>query len=116
EENDEPLQAVLIEPVWQTSQWYGAGDGQEAPLCPKCGQKIRDDASPRPGGIGYANPSWNAGWDGRCEQCGFRFELVSAVTLPPARRSVQVRPAHRFLRTFVDEGTTLAGIEVSVVE
>lgn len=109
------LQPSPFRPRWQISSWYGKGDGQEAPPCPRCGEKIRSDGSPRPARRGIANPPWNAGWDGACEHCGYRFELTLEQQLHfHARRSLQVRARNDFHQTFFDEAIVLSGIEIAV--
>lgn len=107
-----------IEPLWPFSAWYRAGDGGDAPPCPRCGKPLRSaDASrdvPLPG---YCNPPWNAGWDGSCESCGARFELVVHTPLGKGvDRTATVRPASKPYRTFIDEGCVVSGVEVTVTE
>src|SRR5262245_9775856 len=96
----------LKTPDWETSQWYeGGGRGHSAPLCKHCGQRIRSDESPRPKGPGTTNPPWNAGWDGTCEHCGVRYELVMDLAFHHSiGRAVHVRPANGYQRTCIDAG------------
>jgi hypothetical protein len=107
-----------FEPRWPYSSWLGNGAGDEAPQCAYCGEPVRlpgsERATPLPG---HANPPWNAGWDGTCETCGSRFELVINTPLHfDARRTTTFRPASKPYRTFIDEGFVLSGVEVTVTD
>jgi serine/threonine protein kinase len=109
------LQPSPFRPRWQISPWDGKGEGQEAPPCPRCGEKIRSGNSPRPARRGSANPPWNAGWDGTCEQCGFTFGLELEQRLHfHAHRTLRVQPRNDFHQTFYDEAIVLSGVEITV--
>jgi hypothetical protein len=107
-----------IEARWPFSAWYGDGAGATAPPCPRCGQPVRTEEAQRDRPLpGYANPPWNAGWNGDCEACGAAFELVIHTPLHiDVDRTTTVRPASRPYRTFIDEGFVLCGLEVTVAE
>lgn len=109
------LQPSPFQPRWQISSWYGDGAGQDAPRCPRCGEKVRADGGPRRAVRGQANPPWNAGWDGACAHCGHRFELELGQQLHfHAHRSVRIRARNDFHQTFYDEAIVLSGIEITV--
>jgi hypothetical protein len=108
---------------WQTSHWCEEPQGQVAPPCPKCGAKLRHDDSRRYAELpGYSHPPWNAGWDGTCEQCHHRFELVLPSVAEDLRRyfgierMVKVRPRNHPFRTAIDGGHVLSGVEIAVLE
>lgn len=104
-------------PQWKISRWSDQGAGRNAPICPQCAGKVRNDDSPRRGGIGYSNPPWNAGWDGVCEQCGYRFQLTFEQQLHlRVRRTVTIRPCNEPYQTFIDEGIVLSGVEITVTD
>jgi hypothetical protein len=111
------LQPSPFKPRWQISNWYGEGAGKTAPFCPKCGKRISPDGSQDVPHMGYANPPWNASWDGSCQHCGFRFELASEQALHiNFKRYFRVRPSNKFIQTFIDEAIVLSGIEVTISE
>ncbi|MHB8658968.1 MAG: hypothetical protein ACYC91_13615 [Solirubrobacteraceae bacterium] len=112
------LRRAPFEPRWPFSPWHGAGAGGDAPLCPDCGDPVRSAEAPRETRFpGCCNPPWNAGWDGCCEACGARFELVVHTPLHfNVERTTTVRPASKPYRTFVDEGFVLSGVELTVTE
>lgn len=98
---------------WKTSDWYGQGSGGQAPPCPDCGAPVRGPDSLRPEGFpGYANPPWNAGWLGNCENCGADFDFVANRN---GLRRLHVRPANR-LYWSLDTGTAVSGVEVTVTD
>jgi hypothetical protein len=105
-----------FEQLWPLSSWRGEGSGTAAPPCPHCGKPVRSAEARRDRPLpGYANPPWNAGWDGTCEACGATFELVVRTPLHlDSRRTTTVRPASKAYRTFVDEGVVLSGVEIEV--
>jgi hypothetical protein len=111
------LQPAPFERRWPLSPWAGSAEGVDAPACPRCDRPVRAAGAPRRSYMGYAQPPWNAGWDGTCDACGHRFALVIDQPLHfHARRGVTVRPADRFLRVFIDEGLALCGVEITVTE
>ena len=115
--NEGVLVPSPFEPQWPISRWHDGGSGQAAPQCRECGEAVRADDRDRRGYFGYANPPWNAGWDGTCERCGHRYELRSEHPLHlHVKRTLTVRPDEKFYRTFIDEGIVLSGIRLSVVD
>jgi hypothetical protein len=107
--------------------------GKKAPFCPNCGNKVRHDKSVRvPLFYGEAQLPWNAGWDGVCESCGYSFEVAiehkfnlnnnnpnidnSNINSSNIKRRVIFKPCIIPHQTFVDSGTVLSGIEVSITE
>jgi len=107
-----------FQPKWPVKPWFEeSAEETQAPLCPHCGDSIRPPGAGEHPGPGYAKPPWNAGWDGRCHGCGYRFALAAEQQLHfKAKRSVNVKPSQRFVQTFIDEGIVLSGIEIEVRE
>jgi hypothetical protein len=66
-----------------------------APACPHCGKPISPARNQDMATYHYA---WNAGWDGRCAECGFEFKA-----------SLQLRTGH-------DPSTGLPGPALSIVQ
>lgn len=111
-------EAEKSNPSWQCSGCYKRGIETEPPICPKCNKKVRKDNSPRPSII-FGNNNcipWNSGWKGRCENCGFDFEINLTSFSGFSARSLKITPRNKPYRYFLDEGYVFSGIEISTTD
>jgi hypothetical protein len=64
---------------------------------------------------GICNPPWNAAWNGVCETCGHRFEVVCETRSDDARtRILSVEPAQQSWPVWVDYVIVFAGVRITV--
>jgi type II secretory ATPase GspE/PulE/Tfp pilus assembly ATPase PilB-like protein len=103
---------------------YGPAQGLTSPLCEKCRNPVRKEAHKTKNNFPAlaSNPPWNSGWYGKCEYCGYDYNISFTQILRQtpdnqieSGRKTRISVASRGYAVFYDEGESLSGIEIEII-
>jgi hypothetical protein len=93
------------------------------PVCYKCGKEVRNNNFDTKNEFTkcMSSPPWNSGWEGKCEHCGYDYnihysQIVSASDFSLIKRETSVAISQMKHMDSLDTFVILSGVEMEITE